>query len=115
MNTIILVILVFVTVATLRHTESVSWYRRSLSFAIICGAIYFVIPSYTVSEAEDAIHQQIKEDVTLFKLDNTPMERHGFEPLSPKWFYTFRVTESNGSKYILIFNPNSGKYFKKSG
>jgi hypothetical protein len=115
MNTIIPVSLILGTVVALRHTKSVSWYRWSLALAIIGGAIYFVIPTYTVSEAKDAIHQELQEDVTLFKLDNTPMERDGFDPLSPKWFYTFRVIESNGSEYILIFNPNSGKSFKKIG
>ncbi len=115
MNTIIPVSLISGTVAALRHTESVSWYRRSLALAIIGGAIYFVIPAYTLSEAKDAIHQALHEDVTLFKLDITPMERDGSDLLSPKWFYTFRVIESNGSEYILIFNPDSGKFFKKSG
>ena len=114
MNTFIPVSLIFVTVAALRYTESVSWYRRSLSLAIIGGAIYFVIPTYTLSDAEIAIHQELQEDVTLFKLDNIPMERDSFDPLSPQWFYTFRVVESNGSEYILIFNPDSGKSFKKN-
>jgi hypothetical protein len=115
MNTIIPVSLIFGTVAALRHTESVTWYRWSLTLAIIGGAIYFVIPTYTLSEAEVAIHQSLQEDMTLFPLDNTPMERDGFDPISPKWFYTFRVIESNGSQYILMFNPDSGESFKKSG
>ncbi|MFC6040415.1 hypothetical protein ACFPYN_13390 [Paenisporosarcina macmurdoensis] len=115
MNTIIPVSLIFGTVVALRHTESVTWYRRLLALAIIGGAIYFVIPTYTISEAEVAIHQSLQEDVTLFQLDNTPMERDGFDPLSPKLFYTFRVIESKGSEYILMFNPDSGESFKKSG
>lgn len=115
MNTIIPVILIFGTVAALRHTESVSWSRKSLALAIIGGAIYFVIPTYTLSEAEVAIHQELQEDVTLFQLDNTPMDSDGFGLLSPKWFYTFRVIESNGSEYILMFNPDSGESFKKTG
>jgi hypothetical protein len=114
MNTIIPVSLIFVTVAALRHTESVTLSRRLLALAIIGGAIYFVIPTYTLSEAEVTIHQELQEDVTLFQLENTPMVRDGFDPLSPKWFYTFRVIESNGSEYILMFNPDSGQSFKKS-
>ena len=115
MNTIIPISLIFGTVVALRQRESITWYRRLLALAIIGGAIYFVIPTYTLSEAEIAIHQSLQGDVTLFPLDNRPMERNGFDPLSPKWFYTFRVIESKGSEYILMFNPDSGESFKKSG
>lgn len=114
MNILIPVSIIFGAVVALRHTESISWFRRSVAIALIGGAIYLALPTYTFSEAQDAIKQEIPEVVTLSKLDNRPLENDTFNPFSPKLFYTFRVTKSNGSDYILMFNPDSGKSFIKS-
>ena len=112
MNTLIPVSIIFGAVVALRHTESISWFRRLVALALIGGAIYLALPTYTFSEAQDAIKQEIPEVVTLSKLDNSPLENDTFNPFSPKLFYTFRVTKPNGSDYILMFNPMSGKSFK---
>jgi len=114
MNTLVPISIIFGAVVALRHTESISWFRRLVALALFGGAIYLVLPTYTVSEAEDAIYQETPEVETLSKLDNSPLENNTYNPFSPKWFYTFRVTESNGSEYILMFNPDSGKTFIKS-
>jgi hypothetical protein len=114
MNTLVPIFIIFGTVAALRQVESINLYRRFVAITLISGVVYLALPTYTVSEAEDAIKQEIPEVVTLSKLDNSPLENDTFNPFSPKWFYTIRVTESNGSEYILMFNPNSGKSFKKS-
>lgn len=113
-NTLVPTIMIFVTVAALRHAELINWYRLFLSIALIGGAVYLALPTHTFSEAQDAIKQKIPEVVTLSKLDNSPLENDTFNPFSPKWFYTFRVKESNGSEYTLIFNPDSGKTFIKN-
>ena len=113
MNTLVPIIMVFGTVTALRHAKSISWHRLFVAIALIGGAVYLALPTYTFSEAEDAIKQEVPEDVTLSKLDNSPLEHDTFNPFSSKWFYTFRVKESNGSDYILIFNPDSGKSFIK--
>ena len=115
MNTFVPIIVIFGTVTALRQVETINLYRRFVAIALVAGAVYLALPTYTVSEAEDAIKQETPEIVTLSKLDNSPIENDTFNPFSPKWFYTFRVTESNGSEYILMFNPDSGKTFKKSG
>ncbi len=115
MNTLLPIIMIFVTVAVLRQVESINCYRLFVAIALIGGAIYLALPSYTFSEAQEAIKQEIPEVVTLSKLDNSPLENDTFNPFSAKWFYTLRVTESDGSEYILIFHPDSGKSFKKSG
>jgi len=115
MNTLVPIIVIFGTVASLRQVETINLYRRFVAIALVAGAVYLALPTYTVSEAEDAIKQEIPEVVTLSKLDNSPLENNTFNPFSPKWFYTFFVTESNGSDYILIFNPDSGKTFLKNG
>ena len=114
MNTLVPIIMIFGTVASLRQVETINLYRRFVAIALVAGAVYLALPTYTVSEAEDAIKQKIPEVVTLSKLDNSPLENNTFNPFSPKWFYTFLVTESNGSDYILIFNPDSGKTFLKN-
>lgn len=115
MNTLVPIIMIFGTVTALRHAEPISWHRLFVAIALIGGAVYLALPTYTFSEAEVAIHQELLEDVTLFKLDNSPLEHDTFNPFSSKWFYTFRVKESNGSDYTLIFNPDSGETFIKSG
>jgi len=115
MNTFVPIIVIFGTVTALRQVETINLYRRFVAIALVAGAVYLALPTYTVSEAEDAIKQETPEIVTLSKLDNSPIENDTFNPFSPKWFYTFRVTKSNGSEYILMFNPDSGKTFKKSG
>ncbi|MGB2993324.1 MAG: hypothetical protein WBB47_11870 [Paenisporosarcina sp.] len=113
MNTLAPYVLIFGSAAALRQVESISWYRLFVTIAFIGGAIYLALPTYTFSEAQDAIKQEMPEVVTLSKLDNSPLENDTFNPFSPKWFYTFRVTESNGSEYTLIFNLDSGKTFIK--
>jgi len=111
MNTLAPIIMIFGTVTALRHAESINWYRLFVAITLIGGAIYLAIPTYTFSEAQDVIKKEVPEVMTLSKLDNSPLENDTFNPFSPKWFYTFHVTESNGSEYILIFNPDSGKSF----
>ena len=115
MNTLVPIIVIFGTVAALRQVDTINLYRRFVAIALVAGAVFLALPTYTVSEAEDAIKQEIPKIVTLSKLDNSPIENDTFNPFSPKWFYTFRVTESNGSEYILMFNPDSGKTFIKNG
>jgi hypothetical protein len=113
MNTLVPIIMIFVTVAALHQVESINWYRLFVAIAFIGGAIYLALPTYTFSEAQDAIKQETPEVVTLSKLDNSALENDAFNPFSPKCFYTFRITESNGSEYILMFHPDSGKSFIK--
>lgn len=81
----------------------------------ICSDYPHRFPTYTFSEAQDAIKQEVPEVITLSALDNSPLKNDTFNPFSAKWFYTFRVTESNGSEYTLIFNPDSGKTFIQGG
>ena len=115
MNTFVPIIMIFGTVAALRQVESINWYRLFVAITLIGGAAYLALPTYTFSEAQDAIKQEVPEVITLSILDNSPLKNDTFNPFSAKWFYTFRVTESNCSEYTLIFNPDSGKTFIKSG
>ena len=115
MNTLVPIIMIFGTVVALRQVTSINWYRLFVAIALIAGVVYLALPTYTFSEAQNAIKQEIPEVVTISKLDNSALENVTFNPFSPKWFYTFLVTESNGSEYILIFHPDSGKSFIKSG
>ena len=113
MNILILLIVILVTVSTLRHVKSSHWYFGVAPIALIGIAIYLVLPSYTLSRAEQIIMESDPGIVQIDQSNTTPMDGHGFAPFGSKWFYTFRVTDSDGSQYELIFNPDSGEFFHK--
>lgn len=113
MNILIPAIVILVTVFSLRHVKSSHWYFRVTSIVLIGIAVYLVLPSYTLSRAEQIIMESDPGIVQIEQRNNTPMDRDGFAPFASKWFYTFRVTDSDGSEYELIYNPNSGGFFRK--
>ncbi|MCZ8537160.1 hypothetical protein M9R32_08215 [Paenisporosarcina quisquiliarum] len=113
MNILIPLIVIMVTVSSLRHVKSSHWYFRVAPIVLIGIAVYLVLPSYTLSRAEQTIMESDSGIVQIEQMHNTPMENHAFAPFASKWFYTFRVTDSDGSEYELIFNPDSGEFFHK--
>ena len=58
MNKLVPIIVIFGTVVALRQVETINLYRRFVAIILIGGAIYLALPTYTVSEAEDAIKQE---------------------------------------------------------
>ncbi|MGB3262000.1 hypothetical protein [Paenisporosarcina sp.] len=113
MNILTPLIVILVTVSSLRHVKSSNWYFLVAPIVFIGIAVYLVLPSYTLSRAEQIIMESDPGIVQIEQRNNTPMDGHGFAPFASKWFYTFRVTYSDGSEYVLIFNPNSGEFFRK--
>ena len=113
MNILIPLIVILVTVSSLRHVKSLKWFYRISPIVLIGIAVYLVLPDYTKSRAEQTIRESDSGIVQLEQMNNTPMDGHGFAPFASRWFYTFRVTHSEGSEYELIFNPDSGEFFHK--
>ena len=89
-------------------------YSIIASIGIIFLVTYFSLPTYTIGESENKIHQEYAGIVALERLDNTAMDKETFDLFGSKWFYTFRATENSGYEYVIIFNPNSGKSFEKN-
>lgn len=89
-----------------------SLYIYIASIVLISIAVYLVLPAYTVAESEKTIQKELSEVVTLELLKNTPTYTEEYEIFTPKLFYTYQATESDGFDYILIFNPRTGEFFK---
>ncbi|MEK5068707.1 hypothetical protein [Sporosarcina sp. FSL K6-1508] len=102
------------TVIGIRNAKKMSLYIYIASIVLISIAVYLVLPGFTVAESEKNIQKELSEVVTLELLKNTPIYTEEFDVFTPKWFYTYRVTESNDIEYILIFNPKTGEFLKRS-
>ncbi|WP_186673434.1 hypothetical protein [Sporosarcina sp. BP05] len=102
------------TVIGIRNAKKMSLYIYIASIVLISIAVYLVLPGFTVAESEKNIQKELSEVVTLELLKNTPIYTEEFDVITPKWFYTYRVTESNDIEYILIFNPKTGEFLKRS-
>ena len=85
----------------------------TISVVILSLSIYMVLPEYTIAQAEESFIKQLPEDVTLSKLDISPITKRGFDSFSARGLYTFQVTESTGATYFILFHPDSGEYFKQ--
>ena len=101
------------TVIGIRNAKKMSLYIYIASIVLISIAVYLVLPGFTVAESEKNIQKELSEVVTLELLKNTPIYTEEFDFFTPKWFYTYRVTESNDIEYILIFNPKTGEFLKR--
>lgn len=100
------------TVIGIRNVKEMSLYIYIASIVLISIAVYLVLPAYTVAESEKTIQKELSEVVTLELLKNTPTYTEEYEIFTPKLFYTYQATESDGFDYILIFNPRTGEFFK---
>ena len=65
MNILTPLIEILVTVSTLRHAKSSQWYFRVAPIVLIGTAVYLVLPSYTLSRAEQKSWNQIRESCRL--------------------------------------------------
>ena len=113
MNILIPLIVILVTVSCLRHVKFLNWYYRIAPIVLIAVAVYLVLPGFTLSHAEQTIGIPNIDFPMPEQMNNTPMDNQAFAPFASKWFYTFRVTDSDGSKTELIFHPDSGDFFHK--
>ena len=98
----------------MRNVKEMSEYIYIVSIVLISIAVYLVLPGFTVAESKRTIQKELSEVVTFELLDNTPIYKEEYDIFTPKWFYTYRVTQSNSFEYILIFNPETGEFFKRS-
>jgi len=106
------IVVIIATVIGMRNAKEMSAYIYVVSILLISFAVYLVLPDFTIAKSKDKIKKELSEVVKVELLENTLIDKDDI--FSSKWFYTYRVTESNGIEYQIMFNPKSGEFSKKS-